>query len=350
MWTARSVALVLIFAACGGKYGGATTPTGPAMPAGGIAAAALPYHVLDRAGREVDRAEFWTKLAAAHAVCVGEDHPNPHHHWVQLEVMRQVTKTATPPLALGMEMFQRPFQGVLDDYGAKRIDSEALRSRAGWAERWGYEYGLYGPTIDVAVGAKAQLLALNAPKELTKKVVRKGLASLTPEEKAQVPELNLDDKQHRAWFDALMEGMGGAGGHAHKAQPKPMEEPERETAKEEEKAPGKDAESPVPAVDPHADVPAMPSADAIYTVQVMWDETMAETSAAWLKTHPSGRIVILAGNGHCHDSAIVNRMKRRGVADAISVRPVIDDGEGAVAELLAKPMNDYVIVLKMPRK
>ena len=86
---------------------------------------------------------------------------------------------------------------------------------------------------------------------------------------------------------------------------------------------------------PPSDKPAMPSADAIYTVQVIWDETMAETSAKWLKANPAGRIIILAGNGHCHDSAIVGRMKRRGISDAISVRPVIDEGDGSVAELLA---------------
>ena len=41
-------------------------------------------------------------------------------------------------------------------------------------------------------------------------------------------------------------------------------------------------------------------------------------------------------------------MKRRGVADVVSVRSVIDDGEGGVAEALAKPMNDYLVVLQMP--
>jgi hypothetical protein len=75
---------------------------------------------------------------------------------------------------------------------------------------------------------------------------------------------------------------------------------------------------------------------------------MADTAAKWLKANPSGHLVILAGNGHCHDSAIVNRIKRRGIADAISVHPVLDDGEGSVAEVLAKPMNDYVVILQMP--
>src|SRR6185436_17555856 len=116
-------------------------------------------------------------------------------------------------------------QGVLDDYAAKRIDDAQLRSRSGYQERWGYDYGFYGPTIDAAVGAGAQLLAANAAKELTKKVVRHGLESLTPDEKAQVPELKLDDAAHRAWFDSLMEGMGGSAAHSQKQPEEKKEEP-----------------------------------------------------------------------------------------------------------------------------
>ena len=57
---------------------------------------------------------------------------------------------------------------------------------------------------------------------------------------------------------------------------------------------------------------------------------------------------ILAGDGHCHDSAIVGRIKRRGIAAVVSVHPVIDDGQGSVAELLATPMNDYLFVMSVP--
>ena len=162
-----------------------------------------------RTGRQVDTAAFWDKLAAQRVVCVGEEHSNPHHHWVQLEVVRKLF-AKWPHAALGMEMFQRPFQGVLDDFAGKRIDAEALQARSGYAERWGYDWSFYGPTIAAAVGAHAALLALNAAKELTKKVVHHGLESLTPDEKAQVPELDLANAAHRAWFDALMEEMGGS--------------------------------------------------------------------------------------------------------------------------------------------
>jgi uncharacterized iron-regulated protein len=238
-------------------------------------------------------------------------------------------------LALGLERFQRPFQGVLDDYAAKRIDEAAMLSRTGYEDRWGYDYGFYGPTIRVAVASGAALLALNAAREVTKAVARKGIANLAPDEKAQLPEVNLDDKQHRAWFDSLMEGMGGAGGHTKAAtqEPEKTETPEK---KEEPKEmpPGH---------------PAMPSADNIYAAQVVWDESMADGAAKWARANAGGELVLLAGNGHCHDSAIVNRVKRRGVAEVVSVRPVLDT-EGNVAEALAKPMNDYLVVLQLPKE
>ena len=321
---ARSAMLALVVG-CAGRYGG--PPVEHAKPGAGadkpgIAAAGLPFEILDRGGHGVAPDAFWSQLARASAVCVGEEHPNPHHHWMQLEVVKHLA-TATP-FAVGMEMVQRPFQGVLDDFAAKKIDDATFTSRAGWAERWGYPYELYGPILHVAIDAHASLLALNAAKELTKKVSHHGLEALTPDERAQVPELDLHVVAHRAWFDALMEDMGGGAHAAHHEEP------------------AKDAEA------HHDDAPAMPSMDQIYTVQVIWDETMADTGAKWLAAHPHGHLVILAGNGHCHDSAIVGRMKRRGVADAVSVRVVLDDGEGAVAEVLAKPMNDYVVVLKLP--
>src|SRR5580765_2060670 len=204
--------LALALLGCGGRYGG-TPVEQPRSGARGIEAAALPFQIVDaRTGKSLDEQAFWARLAAARAVCVGEEHNNPHHHWLQLHVVRELARRLPrgTQLALAMEMFQRPFQGVLDDYAAHRIDAAQLRSRSGYEERWGYDYGFYGPTIDAAVGAGAQLLAANAAKELTKKVVHHGLESLTADEKAQLPsEINLEDKAHRAWFDALMEDMGG---------------------------------------------------------------------------------------------------------------------------------------------
>ncbi|MBL0220617.1 MAG: ChaN family lipoprotein [Myxococcales bacterium] len=322
MSTHRAVcALAVMLIGCAGRYGGKPVSKAKA-PSGGLEAAALPYQVVDaRTGRQIETPAFWTQLGKERAICIGEDHSNPHQHWAQLEIVKQLAqrKPATERLALGLEMVQRPFQGVLDDFSAKRIDAAALRSRTGWEDRWGYDYGFYGATFDAAVAAGGQLLALNAARELTKKVSHKGLDALTPTERAQIPELDLTNAVHRAWFDALMEGMGGTSAHSRK--PETEAEPDN----------------------PHEAAPPMPSADQIYAVQVIWDESMADGAYRWLTANPTGLVIILAGNGHCHDSAIVGRIKRRGVAAVVSIHPVLDTD---ASEVLAQPINDFAFVLQ----
>ncbi len=301
-----SVTLLLAGAACTPVPKGSTAEGNVHGHGGGaemdITKAALPYKILRaHGGQEVPVDTFWTELAAAQAVCVGEQHTNPHHHYAELEILGHL---AGPGVALGMEMFQRPFQGVLDDYAAGKIDEKALRSRTAWDERWGFPYSFYRPMIQLAVAKAMPILALNAPEEIAHKVGEGGLAALSPAEKQALPELMLDDKEHRAYFDRAMGehgGVGGGGGDGH------MEN--------------------------------------FYTAQVIWDETMADGAAKWVAGGDGRRIVILAGEGHCVDPAIPARVRRRGVTASVSVQPVLDDGEGGVADALAAPENDYLLVL-----
>ena len=359
--TAASIAM----AACGGaSSSGASKPSG----ARGVEAADLPFRVLRaRGGQEIGWAAFLAELDRAGAVCLGENHRNPHDHWAQLHVLDQLTarnRKAGVATALGMEMFQRPFQGVLDDFAARRIDERALLSRSGWKDRWGFDWALYRPMVLMARDRGATLVALNAPRELTKKVSRRGVDRLDPQDRRALPELVLDDADHRAWWDSMMESMGGAHGHStaqdgDESQDGEDEEDEAGTEREsghksarggkqdgKHASPGKEKEE--------EDAEARAAGERIYSAQVLWDESMAEGASAWLKAGngaPSRRqIIILAGNGHCHESAIVRRIERRGVPAAVSVRPIIDDGEGNVAALLAAPENDYLFVMTPPSR
>jgi uncharacterized iron-regulated protein len=266
---------------------------------------------------------FLGELAAADAVCIGEHHPNPHDHWAQLHILRGVsdrTRAAGKVGGLGMEMFQRPFQGVLDDFAAGRIDEAALLSRSAWKDRWGYDWSLYRPLVMLVRERRGALLALNTERELTKKVSRQGIDKMTPADRSKLPELVLDDADHRAWWNAIMGDMGGAHGHA-----------ENDGAKKEKPDPEE------------AELAA--SAERIYAAQVLWDETMADGASKWLAGGEGRHLVIVAGNGHCHESAIVRRLERRGIKAVVSVRPIIDDGEGNVGALLAEPENDYLFVM-----
>jgi uncharacterized iron-regulated protein len=118
-------------------------------------------------------------------------------------------------------------------------------------------------------------LALNAPRELTRKIGRTGLESLDESERAQLPELNLDDAEHREFIFTLL----GALDHELQLQ-----------------------------------------LENVYVAQTTWDETMAETSATWLAgAGPDARLLILAGAAHCHRSAIPRRLTRRSRLEVTSL-------------------------------
>jgi uncharacterized iron-regulated protein len=359
--TAASIAM----AACGGaSSSGASKPSG----ARGVEAADLPFRVLRaRGGQEIGWAAFLAELDRAGAVCLGENHRNPHDHWAQLHMLDQLTarnRKAGVATALGMEMFQRPFQGVLDDFAARRIDERALLSRSGWKDRWGFDWALYRPMVLMARDRGATLVALNAPRELTKKVSRRGVDRLDPQDRRALPELVLDDADHRAWWDSMMESMGGAHGHStaqdgDEAQDGEDDEDEagtdRESGHKSAKDGKQDGKHASPSKEEEAEeADARAAGERIYSAQVLWDESMAEGASAWLKAGNGAtsrrQIIILAGNGHCHESAIVRRIERRGVPGAVSVRPIIDDGEGNVAALLAAPENDYLFVMTPPSR
>ena len=322
---------------------------------GGIENAELPFEVMDREGGAVSKDDFYAALAEADAVCLGESHRNPHHHWLQLHVLEHLTaegENNRPAQALGMEMFQRPFQRPLSDFQNGKISEDSMLSRTGWKARWGYDYTLYKPMIDMAVDRGLDLVALNAPKELTRKIGRKGLDALDDDERAQLPELDLDDADHRAWFDGIMGGHGAAAANSPhgKGNPHGKGSPHGKGNPHGDGSPHGES-SPHGGGNPHGDGESAQSlADRIYTAQVTWDETMAATSAEWLNDGRKPRqIVILAGSGHCHDRAIVARIKRRGPDKAVSVLPVIDTGKGEVSAALVKPKNDFIVVMKLPK-
>lgn len=360
-------ALVLasaLFLGCGGA---ATPVEGPRSPHGesnapvDITAAALPFKILRaRGGTEVPTEEFLAELAGAAAVCIGESHKNPHHHWAQLHIFDALSTRnagAGVETALGMEMFQRPFQGVLDDFAAGRISEKEMLARTGYEQRWGYDWGFYGPIVKLAVDRKHRLLALNTERELTKRISKLGPDKLSADEKARLPELQLDDPSHRAWWDKIMGEMAAGHGQAHgegghgeghggdggDGEGEEHEHGDGEAGGEEEA----EAEAEAGEGD-GAESAADPASERIYAAQVLWDETMAEGAVRWLGEGKRRQVVILAGNGHCHDSAVVGRIKRRGVSAAVSVQPILEVGDGSVAAALAEPETDYLMVMTIP--
>lgn len=309
--------------------------------------AALPYRIVRGVdGREVPSTEFFAALKAAPAICVGESHTDSHHHWAQLELLSQLSEPQAGTWAMGMEMFQRPFQGVLDDFSEGRISEKELLSRSDWERRWRHDWRLYAPMVRLAVKRGVALLALNVSKELKDKWKVSGKAGLSEEDQAKIPEINLNNEAHRRWFRSLMESMSEGHGAGDTSDHAFLGDPEGASPEPAVHEPARPAPASADTLEA-APAEAEPDfIDTIYPVQVLWDETMAETAAKWLQAGEGRKLIILAGNGHCHDSAIVGRMKRRGIEGVVSVRPVVEEGQGEVGDLLSTPMNDYLFIMQ----
>jgi len=240
------------------------------------------------AAGELSEAELMAALAQARAVCFGETHDNAAHHRAQARAASELAaraRDAGAPFALGFEMFQTPFQTVLTSFALGSIDEPQLLQGSEYATRWGYDFEFYRPLLELAREYQLPALALNAPAELTRKIADQGLDGLSAEERASLPELDLNDAEHRAYVSEQL-------GAFHSSDEASLDNP--------------------------------------YAVQVVWDETMAETASEWLSSNgEDARLLIIAGLGHCHRSAVPSRITRRTGAAVLAVGPVLASRLGA---------------------
>lgn len=251
-----------------------------------------PYFLVDgRTGERLDDAALDARLAKSRVIYIGEKHDAPAHHQVQLEILERAARLGT--VAVGLEMIQRPFQPALDVFMRDR-DEAALTAGVEWESRWGYDFRLYRPIFRWAVERGIPLVALNARKELTRAVARKGLEGIPAELRSELPKLDLSHPAHRTRIGMVF------------------------------------AEH----VAPHGGL----ELDDFYAAQVVWDETMAETVARALGARSSPqRMVVLAGAGHVrYGEGIPQRAARRGARPALTILPLeLSEGVSLVGSGIA---------------
>ena len=205
-------------------------------------------------GEAISEDAMISDLAGARVVYLGERHDRATDHSMQHRIFSELYHR-DPTIGVGFEMFQTPFQNVLDDWSAGRIDETTLRREAEWDERWGFDFRLYRPILEFVRTRHVPAYALNAPQEVTRTVGREGVEALSEEQRADLPVLDLSNEEHRALVsDAL-------GDHAENMSEERFE--------------------------------------SMYTAQVIWDETMARSVKRALEGDDSpSRLIVLAGEMH----------------------------------------------------
>lgn len=271
---ALAITLALGWVGCGA----ATAPM-PQTPESIVRQRSVPEAIVEaETGEEIELADFYARLRRAQVVYVGERHDRAEDHAAQYAILRELHKERGA-VALGMEMFQRPFQEALDQWSAGQLDEAGLRRLTEYDARWGFDFALYRPMLEFARTWGLPVWALNAPRELTQQVAGVGVEGLGQEERAQLPELVLDEPAHRALFFSAFD----ADDHG----------------------------------DPH-------TLDHYYEAQVVWDETMASTVAEALNGPLApAQLIVMAGRVHIQAGlGIPSRAARRGAEPYVTVIPL----------------------------
>lgn len=262
----------------------ATGPHGPAE------LGATPALALEQT-RSLD--DIVPELAQRRIVFVGETHTRYDHHLLQLHVIKALA-ARQPKLAIGVEWFQQPFQPVLDRYLAGEIDERTLLRESEYFERWRYDFRLYAPILRYAREQGIAVVALNLPTELIRAAGENGVDAVPAELRRWLPQTL--DRSNTRYRERLQE---------------------------------------IYASHPQGEFSDF---ERFYTVQLLWDEGMAERAAQYLDAHPDTRMVVLAGSGHlAYGDGIPGRLERQsGIDSAI----VLSQWEPGMSPRLA----DYLLL------
>lgn len=261
-----------------------------------------------RSGHKSSLKEF-IKSAEGHTfVFAGELHTQAEHHQVQADIIRGLVE-AGREVIVGFEMFTRPNQSSLAPWTQGWWTPEQFVEKADWKGQWGFDFKLYQPIFEATKQYRLPMLALNVPRDWVRSVSRGGIEGLGPERQAEVPKIDVTNKQHRQVFDALMGGHSMAGTQG----------------------------------------------DNIYAAQVLWDEAMADTAIKYLvrrfgsvdKTPSNVVVVIVAGAGHgMYEQGINWRIKKHTGKECMTVSM----SESESPEIVSRGIGDFFYLAQTPKK
>ena len=193
------------------------------------------------------------KVSGKSIVYVGESHDKYEDHFVQLKIIRELHKK-NKNIAIGMEMFQKPFQKVMNEYIAGIIDEKTFLKKSEYFKHWGYDYELYREILLYARENKIPVIALNVRGGITSKVFEGGISSLSKEESKELPEyIDLSNAKYR---ERLRQEFGKHNNFEKQ------------------------------------------NFDFFCEAQVIWDESMAQSINEFIQKKPGYQVIVLAGEGH----------------------------------------------------
>lgn len=147
-------------------------------------------------------------------VFFGERHDDSFSHGMELEIFKRMHKKYKNVL-LGMEMFEKDVQAVLDSFMSGKIDDSVFMERA---RAWNNYRTDYAPLVIYAKEKGIKVFGANIPRSLASIIAKSGEDSLLSMESAKglfsKPDLNTDDYK-KLFFDFMKSAMPDGSAMSH---------------------------------------------------------------------------------------------------------------------------------------
>lgn len=172
------------------------------------------YRVFDGRGNPSSIDQIIGEIEKTDVVFLGEFHDDSVGHALQLEIFQKALEKygAQRKTALSLEMFERDVQIVLDEYLKDLITEKKFLDDS---RPWGNYQTDYRPLVELAKQKNLEVIAANAPRRYVNMVSRLGrdsLAKISPEARKWLAPLPFgqSSKAYADKFNALMGGHGSS--------------------------------------------------------------------------------------------------------------------------------------------
>ncbi|MBT9393927.1 ChaN family lipoprotein [Hymenobacter sp. NST-14] len=172
------------------------------------------YRLFTAAGKPAGYDKMLRELAAADVVFFGEQHNDPIGHWLELQLTKDLLRLKQGQLVLGLEMFERDVQPLLDQYTTGELDDKAFEVAS---RPWPNYATDYRPLLQLARQQKFRVVGTNVPRRYASLVARGGLPALdtlSPATKAWLAPLPLPVDFSLPGYQNMAQLFGADAAHA----------------------------------------------------------------------------------------------------------------------------------------
>lgn len=220
------------------------------------------FKIYHQGQSEISLEAALSEVQAGDILILGESHGNQVMPSQQVQVLQELRKQGLK-VSVGMEFFEKKDQALVDAMRSGQLSEEDFLNKIKWGSM---PYSSYREQVLFPVYPTEYVVALNAPRSLTSRISKVGIAGLTPEELELLPQgFQLGNSAYYRRFQQIM------GEHV----------PEQALAR-------------------------------YFEAQSVWDDFMATEAAAFVTRFPDQVLVIIVGEFHVqYGGGLPDRLRQR---------------------------------------